>query len=113
MHDDTIGQSQRTPSTRARLAFAVSLAVATAMYVYVRGMDDPQRKSDFDQVWYAAQALWNHQNPYELIGIGKAFEWKWPFYYPLPAVVLVAPVGLLPVLAARCVFAALSVGVLG
>jgi hypothetical protein len=86
--------------------------VLTAWYVYRRGIDDPQRKSDFDQVWFAAQALWNHQNPYDLIGIGKAFEWKWPFYYPLPAVVLVAPVGLLPVIAARCAFTALSVGAL-
>ncbi|MBL0171662.1 MAG: hypothetical protein IPP90_13225 [Gemmatimonadaceae bacterium] len=108
----TEGQLRGAPSARARLAFAAGMAVLAIVYVYLRGMDDPQRKSDFDQVWYAAQAVWHHQNPYELIGIGKPFAWKWPFYYPLPAVVLVGPVGLLSVIAARCVFAGVSVGAL-
>jgi hypothetical protein len=95
-----------------RVAFAIGLAVVTALLVFVYGRNTPQRKSDFDQVWFAAQALWHGQNPYALIGVDKVFTWKWPFYYPLPAVVMVAPVGLLPVLVARAVFAAVSVGAL-
>ena len=112
MSDATDSQSSNTPTRQARFAFAVGMTVVTAWYVYTRSVGDPQLRSDFDQVWYAAQALWNGQDPYQLIGLEKPFAWKWPFYYPLPAVILVAPVGLLGVVAARCVFAALSVGLL-
>lgn len=112
MIDETAGPVETTPSRRARLAFAVLVMFATAAYVFQRGRADPTRVSDFDQVWYAAQALWHGQDPYPLIGLGRAFEWKWPFYYPLPAVVLVGPLGLGSVLLARCVFAGLSAGAL-
>lgn len=102
-----------TPPPRAmRAVFAVGLAVVVGLLVYVYGRNTPTRKSDFDQVWFAAQALWHGQNPYALIGVDKVFTWKWPFYYPLPAVIMVAPLGLLPVLLARAVFAAVSVGAL-
>lgn len=110
MPDETAGQA--SPSLRARAVFALSMAAATAVYVYFYGVRNPQLTSDFDQVWAAARALWNHQNPYEVIGYAKPFYWWWPFYYPLPAAVLVAPVGLLTVIAARVVFTSISVGLL-
>lgn len=112
MSDVTERLSQTPPTRRMRVVFTIGMMLFTAWYVYARSVGQPQLKSDFDQVWYAAQALWNGQNPYDLIGIGRPFAWKWPFYYPLPAVILVAPVGLLDVVAARCVFAASSVGLL-
>jgi hypothetical protein len=88
------------------------MAVLTAVGVYAYGLGRPGWSSDFDQTWYAAHALWQGQNPYDVIGPGKPFEWKWPFYYPLPAAVLVAPVGQLSALMARSVFMACSVGAL-
>ena len=88
------------------------MALATAVYVYFYGVRNPQFTSDFDQVWAAARALWHHENPYDVIGYAKPFYWWWPFYYPMPAAVLTAPLGLLPVIAARCVFASVSVGTL-
>ena len=112
MPDETVGQTGSPPAAAARLVFAVSMAAATAVYVYFYGIRNPQLTSDFDQVWAAARALWKHQNPYEVIGYAKPFYWWWPFYYPLPAAVMVAPVGLLSVIAARCLFTSTSVGAL-
>jgi hypothetical protein len=95
-----------------RAAFAVSLALAVAVYVIAVGKANPDFTSDFDQVWAGAKALWNGKNPYAVVGPGREFHWRWPLYYPLPALVLVAPLGLLPVLAARAIFAGVGAGML-
>jgi hypothetical protein len=108
----TSGAPPNAPSSRARLGFAAVVAAATAVYVYFYATHNPHLTSDFDQVWAAARALWQRENPYDVIGYAKPFYWWWPFYYPLPAAVLVAPLGLLPVIAARCVFTGLSAGLL-
>jgi hypothetical protein len=97
-----------SPSTRARLAFALLVGLACGIYVVAFGLTNPDFPSDFDQVWGGASALLHGQNPYAVVGPGKQYPWSWPLYYPLPAIVLVAPLGLLPVLAARVIFAGLS-----
>ncbi len=71
----------------------------------------PAFTSDFDQVWAAARALINGDNPYTAVGPDAPFKWKWPLYYPMPAVLLAAPLGALPVIAARAIFAAISASV--
>jgi hypothetical protein len=91
-----------------RLAFAIALGAAVAVYVVALGRANPDFTSDFDQVWGGARALWEHKNPYEVVGPGREYGWHWPLYYPLPALVAVAPLGLLPVLAARALFSGLS-----
>jgi len=73
---------------------------------------NPGFVSDFDQVWAGAAAIWRRENPYLAVGPGRPFHWHWPLYYPMPALVLTAPLGLLPVLAARTVFAGVSAGLL-
>lgn len=100
------------PPVRRRLAVAALLALAAAAYVYALGVRNPDFTSDFDQVWAAARALRSGDNPYEVIGYARPFYWWWPFYYPLPAAVLVLPLGFLPVLAARAAFMGASVGLL-
>jgi hypothetical protein len=58
--------------------------------------------SDFDYFWTAATALVHGQDPYRAVaqsGIG------YPLFYPLPAVLVLAPLGLLPLWAARVAFA--------
>lgn len=65
--------------------------------------------SDLDQVWYAATALRHGLNPYDVIGPkGAWFRWNWPFYYPMPAVLLVVPLSYLPLALARYVFVGVS-----
>lgn len=96
------------PSPTARLAVSMTLGIVVAVFVVAVGRSNPDFTSDFDQVWAGARALWEGKDPYVVVGPGREFGWRWPLYYPLPALVAVAPLGLLPVLAARAVFAALS-----
>ena len=101
-----------TPSRQTRLAIAVVIAAAAGVYVWAYARANTDFVSDFDQVWAGARALWAHEDPYRIVGPRGAFLWKWPLYYPLPAIVLAAPLGLIPVVAARMVFASLSAGLL-
>jgi hypothetical protein len=82
------------------------------VYVVALGKANPDFTSDFDQVWAGAKALWEGKDPYVVVGPGREFGWRWPLYYPLPALVALAPLGLLPVIAARAVFASISAGLL-
>jgi hypothetical protein len=93
------------PRQLHRCAFAIALGIVCAGYAYAVGVANPEFVSDFDQVWAAAKALWEGKDPYAVVGPNREFHWKWPLYYPLPAVVLVSPLGLISVLAARAVFA--------
>jgi len=99
----------RRPTTRAiRAAFVLVSALATALYVYGYARANPDFVSDFDQVWAGAAALWDGRNPYQVVGPRGSFLWKWPLYYPMPALIIAAPLGLLPVVAARVIFATVS-----
>jgi hypothetical protein len=64
--------------------------------------------SDFEQVHFAAQAVVHGYDPYELIGPGRMFPWKWRFFYPLPAAIILAPLAPLPRVIARALFIFLS-----
>jgi len=100
----------QAPGRSARLAIATGIALAAAVYVWAYARANTDFVSDFDQLWAAARALWAGQDPYQVVGPRGSFLWKWPLYYPLPAVVLVAPIGLVPVVVARIIFAGLSAG---
>jgi hypothetical protein len=102
---------QTIPGWR-RWAFAALVGAASAAYVFYYARANPGFVSDFDQVWASAAALWRGENPYLVVGPGRPFHWHWPLYYPMPALVLTAPLGLLPVVAARMVFAGLSAALL-
>lgn len=91
---------------------AALIAAFVAAYVVVHGLANPDFVSDFDQIWAGARALWEGKDPYLVVGPGREFGWRWPLYYPLPALVAVAPLGLLPVIAARAIFAGVSSGLL-
>ena len=98
----------RTATPWPRLLAAAAVALLAALYVRAHGLAAPDFRSDFDQVWAAARALLHGDDPYAAVGPGAAFRWKWPLYYPLPALLLAAPLGHLGVLGARMVFAGLS-----
>jgi SAM-dependent methyltransferase len=67
---------------------------------------------DIAQVWYAARAVLHGQNPYALIGPGRAFEWPAPLFYPLPAALVAVPIAPFPERTAVFLFVALGVGAL-
>ena len=95
-------------STIRRLVVAIVIGLLSALYVVMLGKANPEFVSDFDQVWAGARALWAGHDPYQVVGPGKDFHWRWPLYYPVPALVAVAPLGLVSVLAARAIFAGTS-----
>jgi hypothetical protein len=105
-------QDDKPPSRQVRLSIAIALALGAGVYVWAYARANTDFVSDFDQVWASARALWSHEDPYRIVGPRGAFLWKWPLYYPLPAIILAAPLGLIPVVAARVVFASLSAGLL-
>src|SRR5688572_7748682 len=106
MSDESLPAQRVTPLLR--LVAALGIGLASALYVYAYARANPDFVSDFDQVWAGAAALWEGRNPYEVVGPRGAFLWKWPLYYPMPALVMAAPLGLLPVVGARMVFAGVS-----
>ena len=92
---------------------ALSVAAATAVFATVRLLRASLVPSDLDQLWYAAKALLHGADPYQAVGPGRAFDWPWPLFYPLPAVLLAVPFTVFPIAIARFLFAVLSAGALG
>ena len=86
--------------------FALMVAVVAVGYAWfhARILDPHSPHRDFDQAWFAAHAMIARRDPYQLIGPGRAFDWGWPFYYPLTAAVVVLPIAWMPMLAARLIF---------
>jgi hypothetical protein len=100
------------PETRVR--WQVALAIATiAGFMARRALLNPEWPTDFDQLWHGARALFAGDNPYAIVGPGRPFQWNWPLYYPLPAVLFVSPLALLPVASARIVFSTIAGAILG
>ena len=111
MQGTLIVSAPNVPRAR-RWGFAALIGLITCAYVVFYARANPGFVSDFDQVWAGAAALWRGDNPYLAVGPGMPFHWHWPLYYPMPALVLAAPLGLLPVVAARTAFAGLSAALL-
>src|SRR5688572_17992668 len=101
----TVG-SQSAPASHKvdvpRLLIALVMAMLAVWYATpeVGGL----RHFDFGQVWYAARAVLARQDPYPLIGPGRAFEWPAPLFYPLPAALIVLPLAPFPAHIAQAVF---------
>jgi hypothetical protein len=62
--------------------------------------------SDFNQLWYAARALLAGGSPYTVVGPGRAFDWPFPLFYPLPAVLVAVPFTALTPAGASMLFSA-------
>ena len=98
---------------RTRAGVAILFAFLTAAYAAARAIHEPAWPTDFDQLWHAARALLAGNDPYTAVGPGKTFQWDWPHYYPLPAVILAIPFTVLPVIGARIAFSALCAALVG
>jgi hypothetical protein len=68
---------------------------------------------DVDQFWHAGRALIAGVDPYAIIGPDGPARFPWPFYDPLPAAVLLAPLGLLPLQLARIAFVGVVAAIFG
>ena len=102
-----------TADSRERWLVALAAAAFAALLAALRWRYHPVFPSDLDHLWHAARAVASGGNPYDVVGPGKAFEWEWGVFYPLPAILLVTPFTALPVAAARFVFSVLAGATLG
>src|SRR4051812_2187628 len=99
------------PSRGLRLVvcLAIGAVAGYTTYLIARSIAHPR---DFAQLWYAARVLLSGGDPYSAIGPNLAFNWPWPLYYPLPAVILAIPFVPMPQAVAMGVFSLLGAGAL-
>lgn len=67
----------------------------------------PGTAGDFDHLWVAARAFLESRDPYQAV---RDWGWRWPVYYPFPAIAVVAWVVWLPLEWARALFAGIGAG---
>ena len=106
-------RSRPGAGTEERWRVALVVAAITGILALARQTIAPGFPSDLDQLWHAARALAAGANPYGVVGPGQEFEWAWPVFYPLPAILIVLPFALFPAHVARIMFSVLAGGVLG
>lgn len=101
------------PSRNARLAVALALGVLAAAVTAWRTTAVPGGlTTDFDLVWRGARALLSGVDPYPISGPGRPIDTPFAMYYPGTALVIVAPLALLPLATARVLFVGSSTGLL-
>ncbi len=100
-------------SPRERLISAMIVALVSFAYAGARAWHEPAWPTDFDQLWHAARGFVHGADPYTVVGPGRRFEWLWPLYYPMPAVVFSVPLTLVPVAVARVLFSGFAGALLG
>ena len=67
------------------------------------------RSTDFGLAWFGARSVLHGVNPYPLVGPGRVFDWDWAeLLYPVPAMLLAAPLSWLPQIVAAAVFVWIS-----
>ena len=93
-------------------ALVVATIVAVCAGIIAANAVQGELRPDVDQIWYAARALLDGRNPYDVIGPGREFDYRWNLYYPLPAVLPFTLLAPFPVLVSRVLMAATACGLL-
>jgi len=104
---------RQNPNVSARMqraAFALAVAVSAALLSLSFWSDPQVQPSDLGQVWAGSRALLHGQNPYDVVGPGRPFEWPWPLLYPLTAMLTLIPLAWLPLRWTDPLFVALGFG---
>ncbi len=95
-----------------RITVALAVAAASVAILAFDSVAQPDAIPDFDHLWFAARAMLDGRDPYQLIGPGHEYNWPWLFYYPLTAPTSILPLALLPLTIARALYVAVPVGLL-
>lgn len=98
---------------RQRLAAALAIGLLSALLTYLRLAGAGVLAADFTWAWRGAQMLLAGQNPYLLIRPEGAYPFNDFLYYPLPALLVAAPLSWLPGPLAGAIFIGLASGLLG
>jgi hypothetical protein len=91
--------------TRRHCGLVLAAGLISAFVCWLAYRLPPPSSSDFDQIWVAARALISGADPYAVI---PTIGTHYPFFYPLPAVLVGIPFAVFPLPAARVVWAAAS-----
>jgi hypothetical protein len=94
---------------RAALTAGLLVAAAGVLAVGIGSTFGSHGFSDFGVFWKAARAVLDGRSPYPPATVA-ALRHQNAFVYPAPAVLAIAPFGLLPEAAAAALFLALSIG---
>lgn len=108
--DAAASSGERSTSARIPVGSRIAIALvigACAAYLAWPGVG-VVGASDFNQLWYAARSLLAGGSPYAAVGPGRSFNWPFPLFYPLPAVMVAVPFTVLNVAAASMAFSAIS-----
>ena len=100
------------PSLQARVIVALVVAFVSVAILAFDSIARPDAVPDFDHVWFAARAMLEGRDPYQLIGPGREYNWPWLLYYPLTAPTSILPLAFLPLGVARALYVAIPVGLL-
>jgi hypothetical protein len=99
------------PSRRARIIIAIAVGIASAIFtaaVFAR----PDASPDFEYWWRGARILLAGDNPYRVASGTPGWPLPDPLFYPLPALILTAPLAWLSLPIAGAVFMGISGGLL-
>jgi len=96
---------------RTRWALAITLGVVVAPIAW-HIQTIHSHPSDFAQLWYGARALLAGENPYDVVGPGRAFPWPFPLLYPLTALVAAVPFAAIPLRFANVLWVACGTAIL-
>lgn len=108
----SFARSSSAPGIRARVAFAIAIALLAALLCYGNTLTPWGRPADFGQSWFGARAILAGRDPYSLVGPGLAYDWPWPLFYPATSFIVAMPFAVLPQLPASLAFVFLSCGLL-
>jgi hypothetical protein len=95
-------------SDRQRAVIAIFIGIAAGALAGWLRLSGRSNFSDFDHLWVGARALLSGADPYAAV---ESWGYRRPLYYPIPAIIVVAPFALLPMVVAYAIFVGVSVGV--
>jgi hypothetical protein len=99
------------PLLEQRIALALCVGATAALLSWGVVWNRPQpQASDLAPIWASARARLHHQDPYEAVGPGRAFNTAFPQIYPMTAIVTVMPLALMPLRWADPIFVGLGFG---
>lgn len=102
---------ERVPPRVRRIGLTACVAATAALVSWFVVWSRPQpQASDLAPIWASAAARLHHQDPYEAVGPGRAFDTVFPQIYPMTAIVAVLPLAPLPLRWADPIFVGLGFG---
>jgi len=115
LSEAVVSERRAPPSVSRRIAVAAAIGVLAGAYWFYASWANPTGVSDFDQLWAGARAMVAGTNPYQVVRAnapGPVGPFEYNLYYPLPALIVVTPLAMLPIVESRALFCALSFGLL-